>query len=421
MKYQGGRLAKRSRFGGVARLAAQSALSMVPYGRSALAAYRGAKAVASMFKGRRGSSASSKKKTDFQASAPVETGYASGHSAFTSYNKSRKLSKRAFKRKARFETKVRSAVQGSTKFQQYFQNCILGEKLNADLMSWFEIPIMTGADYLPPGTSTNANDNYFRVNSDEGDYIPASDITVNMANTRSVSGGAAGTFTATSQNNVLFASAKFLVYGYVLEYNIQNPLSIPITVEIFEVDCIKDFCPKYSVSGNSGVFPPGTGSSFCGASNVNSLSILANASAANATRQSAVSASGTQIAISYLAVGCTPFLFSDVGKYFRVSRSHVHVLDPSQIMRLQKKYVFRKPIAVQDMNQCAFKKGVSHVLCGTVRSTAIGTGNYAGPLPSVAVGAGGFTHSYVVNYNKRFIVKPLDLGNVGLGVRNQVL
>lgn len=408
MKYQGGGLAKRSRFGGIAKYAAKGAMSLVPYGRQALALYRGARKVSNFFKKSRPDS----NNNDRNPSAPVETGYAVGHSAFTTTRRQKRMSKKAFKKKARWEVKVRAAVTGSAKFQQYFQNCILGPTAAVDVMSWWEIPIMAGKVYAFPGTSTDANNILYRVNNDEGDFVPAADIALNATTSRQLMSGQTPVYTAVSGTNSNSASAKFVVYGYSLEYNVQNIQTVPITVEIFEVTCIKD----YVTNGSNAVFSTGN-ESFSNPTG----SMMSAANAANVTREAAVAASGTQIAVSNVAVGVTPFLFRDVGEYMRVVRSHVHVLDPSQILRLQKVYKFKRPIAVQDLSGVVFKKGVSHVICGSVRSTAIGAGNYAGPLAGVAAGAGGFTHSYVVNYNKRFIIKPLDTGNNSLGMRNQVL
>lgn len=411
MKYQGGGLAKRSRFGGVARYAASTALSAVPYGRAAMVAYRGAKALYRGFRGSRGSRSQSKRKTDDRPSAPVETGYAVGHSAYNVSSKHKRLSKRAYKKKQRFEIKVRAAVNGVSKFQQYFQNAILGPAVAVDEMSWFEIPVMCGQQYVAPGTSTDANNIYFRVNNDEGDFVPAADIANNSNWTRQQLTGQTQAGTAVGSSSGFFVGAKFLVYGYVLEYNIQNVNSVPITVEIFEMDCIKDYEPS------AGAAPFGT--STCAV--VGSTSCLKQAAGENTARQALVVASGTQIAVSDTAVGVTPFLFSDMGNFFRVVKSHVHVLDPSQIMRLQKKYFFKGPIRVTDMNNVMMKKGVSHFIVGSVRATAIGAGSYAGALTGAAAGLGGFTHTYCVNYNKRFMIKPLDIGNTPFGMRNQVL
>lgn len=415
MKYQGGGLAKRSRFGGVARYAASAALSAVPYGRAALGAYRGAKVLYRAFRGSRsgggGGSGNSNKRTDNQPAQPVETGQAYGHSAYTTTKRQKKVSKKSFKKKKRWELKVRTAVNGSSKFQQYFQNCILGDTTAADVMSWWEIPIMAGAMYDFPGTSTDANNIYFRVNNDEGDFIPAGDIAANSNWSRQTLTGqtVAGTALAATDYRM---TGSFLVYGYVLEYNIQNlNTGIPITVEIFEIDCIKDYNPKTTnpLFGGAGTLAVGTSS------------MLNAAATANTSRQALVQASGTQIAVSRTAIGVTPFLFGDMGTYIRVVKSHVHVLDSGQIMRLQKKYFFKGGIRFPDMDNCMMKKGRTHFLVGTVRATNIGTGNYAGNMGGAAAGAGGFTHSYAVNYNKRFIVKPLDIGNTSFGMRNQVL
>lgn len=407
-KYQGGGVAKRGRFAStVSKYALRGAANLVPYGRQALALYRGARKVSSFFK----KSARDTNNNDRNPSAPVETGYAVGHSAFTSTKGRKRMSKKAFKKKARWEVKVRAAVTGSSKFQQYFQNCILGPTASADVMNYFEIPIMAGKSYTFPGTSTDANNILFRVNVDEGDFIPAADIAVNAVTSRQLLVGQTPTYTAVSGTNSSSAAAKFLVYGYMLEYNFQNLQTYPVTLEIFELTCIQDYVP----SADNAVFGA-TATNFTGPTGM-----MVAAGTANTTRQAAVAASGTQIAVSPVAIGVTPFLFGDVGQYMRVVRSHVHVLDPSQILRLQKPYKFKRPISVQDMSGVVFKKGFSHLICGTVRSTAIGAGNYAGALAGVVAGAGGFTHSYVVNYNKRFIVKPLDTGNQSLGMRNQVL
>lgn len=340
----------------------------------------------------------------------VSSGFAEGHNAYVKHSKHSRLSKKKFKRKVRWETKVRSAVQGVTKFQEYIQNTILMAPVPVDNQAWFEIPIMCGAQYAAAGTFTDANNVYYQTIADPGDYRGAADVAINANATLTNNTNAGTVGTALAYNSQFGANGKFLVYGYCVQYQIQNIQSFPIEVVVFEVDCIKDMA---NVSNS--MFSTAT----CYAAS-GSTSVLALSQVASLSRFLELQESGNESSSSYLNWGATPMLYSDPGAYLNIRRSHVHVLDPAQVIRLEKKYTFKRPIRFQDMNGVLFKKGVSHVLAGCVRSAVIGSGSGGGyqgaALGGVAVGNGGFTHSCAITYQKRFVIKPLTQGNNQMGM-----
>lgn len=414
MKYQGGGLAKRSRFGGIARYAASRAVDMVPYGRAAMNVYRGGKQLYRAFRGGGGGGGgSSSKKQGASESNPargVETGYASGHSAYTKVKSKRRMSRKSYKKKKRFEYKVRSAVQGETKFQNFFQNSILGPAVGIDSQTWFEIPVMTGSSYVAPGTRTDANNVLFTVSADVGDFTPAADIAVNAVWSRQTLAGQTVAGTNLAPTSIYANLGSMIVYGYELEYTFINVQAIPICLEIFELTCVKDFQPL------AGSVPLGASTGI--ASGTASMLLAANAN--NVNREALVQASGAQSGASYVAVGATPFFFADFAAYWKVTKSHVHFLDAGQNYRTQKSYKFR-PIKFNSLTSMLCKKGVSHAIIGRVCSITPGSSaNYASALSNIAVGIAGLTHTFDCFYTKRYMVKPLDTGNYSLGMRNQI-
>lgn len=344
----------------------------------------------------------------------VESGFAAGHNAFTKHKGISRLSKKQFKKKARFEKKVRSAIQGTAKYQQFLQNTILGATIQVDGQDWFEIPVMCGGQYVQAGTSTDANTVYYRNINDSGDYQGAADVAANSLGTiNALSSSATASGAALLPSSQFVADGKFLVYGYDVQYQIQNIQSFPIEVEIFEVDCVKDL----SNVGATNVFS--TATSYIGGL-ASSTTTMANlAGTANIARFTKIQESGNEVTKSLLNWGATPMMLPDMGAYMVVKKSHIHILDASQVLRLEKKYVFKNPIRFQDMNTVLFKKGVSHVICGAVRSAVLSSGaggGYQGAaLGGVAIGTGSFTHSYAVTYQKRYVVKPLSYGNTTFG------
>ena len=300
---------------------------------------------------------------------------------------------------------MRDAVAGVTKHQQFYSNVILGPSTPADVQRWFEIPIMAGNSYVFPGNSTDADDILYRASFDEGDFVPMADLVANSVTTTQLMSNQTVTYSALAGTSNFVKSGKFYVYGYCLQYELQNNLGVPMVYTIYEIECKQTFSPQ-------------TGSGFSGVNSLTatSQSVLDACDTINASRRAAVSASGTVAAQNMSSIGVTPFLYSDFGRYFTITRTHVHVLDPLQVVRLEKNYKFKGAISLGQLSSCVAQKGVTKFLVGRCSGLNIGTGNYASALPTVIQGAAGKTHSFCVNYKKRFIMKPVVTGNMTYGM-----